>query len=219
MNSPSISLKPRFDLFRFVFPLTFFPQHVIDKYKKIMDSNQSLFTSPVDYINESIIGVTIPGISDLIVTQPQISHNASPDIHVGLGKLRVEPKRDQSYLSAENILTKIENTFTVKMRKNQGLYNYFMMYETILHHYDKRAEYERKPIDNFVIDIMNETGSVTTKVILKQPVVSSIEGLEFSYNKIERQGEEFNVTFSYNNIDFEFLPYTKVETPEFIYEN
>jgi hypothetical protein len=66
---------------------------------------------------------------------------------------------------------------------------------------------------------MNETGSVTTKVILKQPVVSSIEGLEFSYNKIERQGEEFNVTFSYNNIDFEFLPYTKVETPEFIYKN
>jgi hypothetical protein len=199
--------------------MTFFPQHVIDKYKNLMDGNQSLFTSPVDYINESIIGVTIPGISDLIVTQPQISHNASPDMHVGLGKLRVEPKRDQSYLSAENILTKIENTFTVKMRKNQGLYNYFMMYETILHHYDKRAEYERKPIDNFVIDIMNETGSVTTKVILKQPVVSSIEGLEFSYNKIERQGEEFNVTFSYNNIDFEFLPYTKVETPEFIYKN
>ena len=88
-------------------------------------------------------------------------------MHIGLGKLRVEPKRDQSYLSTENILTKIENTFTVKMRKNQGLYNYFMMYETILHHYDKRAEYERKPIDNFVIDIMNETGSVTTKVILK----------------------------------------------------
>ena len=55
MNSPSISLKPRFDLFRFVFPMTFFPQHVIDKYKNLMDGNQSLFTSPVDYINESII--------------------------------------------------------------------------------------------------------------------------------------------------------------------
>lgn len=183
-----------------------------------MSSDQSLFGTPVDYINESIIGVTIPGISDLTVTQPQISHNDVKDHGYGLGKIRIEPRREHTYESTENILTKIENNFTVKMRKNQGLYNYFMMYETIMHHYDKRSEYERDTLDNFVIDILDERGSITTKIIMHQPVVSSIEGMEFSYNKIERQGEEFNVSFIYNNIDFDFLPYTHVDTIEFPHE-
>lgn len=215
MSAPGLSLKPRFDLFRFVFPSSFFPKNVVEKYRKVMYMNQSVFTSPVDYINESIIGVTIPGINDLIVTQPQISHNSVPDAKVGLGKIRVEPRREQSYESTENILSKIDNSFTVKMRKNQGLYNYFMMYETIMHHYDKRAEYERDNIDEFVIDIMDGDGVVTAKIRLKQPVVKGIEGMEFTSNKVERQGEEFNIEFAFNNIDFDFLPNTETDSPEF----
>ena len=62
---------------------------------------------------------------------------------------------------------------------------------------------------------MDGDGVVTTKIRLKQPVVKGIEGMEFSSNKVERQGEEFNIEFAFNNIDFDFLPNTETDSPEF----
>lgn len=208
MPSPILSLRPRFDLFHFQFPKTFFPDYIIEKYNNAMKHNQSVFVSSVDYVNESIIGVTIPGISELITQQNQISHNQINvhDKKFGLGKINIEPHHQNKYKSHDNILSHIDNTFTVKMRKNQGLYNYFMMYETILYHYDKRNENDDNTYDLFEIDILNEVGCVTCSIHLYQPIVNGIEGMEFSYNKIERQGEEFLIEFQFNNIDFKFLP-------------
>ena len=70
-----LSLSPRYDLFRFSFPKDFIPSELEDKYRKIINKNQSVIVTPIDYLNESIQGVNFPGISDVLMQQQQHSTN------------------------------------------------------------------------------------------------------------------------------------------------
>lgn len=204
--TPSISLSPRFDLFRFAFPKDWFPQEILDRYSKMISENQSVVLNPVDYVNESIVGITFPGISDLVFSQQQTSTNSATGKGQGLGRLQREPAHENTYLSPENILTKIDSSFTVTLRRNSGLYNYFLLYETILWYYDKRNTKLDNSTNLFKIYILDDTGSITAKVLLKQPTPKGIDGLDFSYDKVERQGDTFTIEFAFNNIDYVFLP-------------
>ena len=71
----NLSLSPRFDQFRFMIPKEYIPQEIRDKYDAILRRNPGVFTSSMDYLNESIKGISLPGIENLIVEQQQVSHN------------------------------------------------------------------------------------------------------------------------------------------------
>lgn len=195
-----LSLSPRYDLFKFSFPKDFLPIEIEKKYSKIIRNNQGVITTPIDYLNESIQGVNFPGISDVIVLQAQ---HGSNDIQRRLGRMNIEPKADMIYQSPANPLDKIERSFKVTFRMNQGLYNYFMLYETLFHQICKPIDRGHQPI--YYIEILNETGEVVSKVIFKDVLMDSIDGLEFNYNKLERDSGTFDVNFKFSNIDFEFM--------------
>jgi hypothetical protein len=195
----SLSLSPRYDLFKFALPKTFLPKEVSDKYQKILNQNAGVLATPIDYLNESIKGVNIPGISDLIIEQTQHSSNSIK----GLGKLNVEPARSNSYKSTANPLDKINKEITVTFRFNQGFYNYFMLYETIFYKYCKPIDYPDE--DVLYIELLDETGRITSRIKFFDCVLDGIEGLEFDYSKIERDTGTFNITFKFNNIDFVFV--------------
>lgn len=212
--NPSISLSPRFDTFMFKFPKDWFPKPILERYSKMISENQSVILDPVDYVNESISGITFPGLSDLNIVQQQTSVNYGKGTGQGLGHLRREPIHDNAYFSPDNILSKIDKEFTVTFRRNSGLYNYFLMYETIMWKYDKRTVKEKGNDDLFQIYILDDTGVVTARIEIKQPVPQGIDGLEFGYDKVDRQNESFNVTFNFNNIDYVFMPGKGDLTPE-----
>lgn len=195
-----LSLSPRWDLFSFMLPKEFFPKRIRDKYQNIINKNASVIMDPVSYVNESIVGINIPGISELTYFQMQVSHNTKD--RPGLGKLSIEPAHENRYLTTENPLQKIDKEFKVTLRQNQGLLNYFMIYETILERLIKSSN--EPDYDLFQIDVLSEIGVPTAKIKLLQPLVSGLDGLEFSYSKIERSLETFDLTFSFNNIEFEF---------------
>ena len=71
----NLSLAPRFDQFRFMIPKEYIPPEVLNKYDKILAKNPSIFMNAIDYLNESIKGISLPAIENLIVEQPQVSHN------------------------------------------------------------------------------------------------------------------------------------------------
>ena len=195
-----LSLSPRYDLFRFSFPKDFLPKEIEEKYYKILNTNSGVITAPIDYLNESIQGVNFPGMSDILIQQ---QHHGINSGERRFGKINVEPKRDINYQSTSNILDKISPEFKITMRVNQGLYNYFMMYETILHQMSKIKEYNDSTV--LTLEIMDGTGVVTSKVHFKQVLMDGIDGLDFSYNKVERESGTFDITFKFNNIDFEFI--------------
>lgn len=201
-----LSLSPRMDLFKFTLPKDFLPSEVEEKYYKLFQQNPGVITTPIDYLNESIMGVSFPGISDINILQEQHSSNSiksSNNGGKGLGKMNVEPKHEVIYTTPDNPLEKIEKEFKVTFRQNQGLYNYFMLYETIFYKICKPHLYP--PIDRLYIDILSENGVIISRVLFKDCHIDGIEGLEFDYTKLEREVGSFQVTFKFNNIDFELM--------------
>lgn len=195
-----LSLSPRYDLFRFALPKDFLPKEVEEKYARIINQNNAVITSPIEYLNESIQAINFPGISDMIVQQQQHSFNG---IERKNGKINVEPKREMIYQTPANPLDRIEQSFKVTFRTNQGLYNYFMLYETIFYQICKPLDRGHQPV--FFIELLSETGTVISKIIFKDVLIDGIEGLEFNYSKIERDAGTFDVTFKFSNIDFDFI--------------
>jgi hypothetical protein len=88
-----------------------------------------------------------------------------------------------------------------------------MLYETILWKYDKRTIKSGGRDDLFQVYILDDTGCITAKVELSQPLPQSIDGVDFGYDKVERQSDTFTVTFTFNNIDYTFLPGEKDLNP------
>ena len=80
-----------------------------------------------------------------------------------------------------------------------------MIYETIFYKVLKEYDNVTKKDDLFEIDILDSTGKVIGRVKLFQPRIDGIDGLEFSYNKLERQVETFDLKFRFNNIDFDII--------------
>lgn len=194
-----LSLSPRYDLFRFSFPKDFIPPHIEEKYLNIINKTPGVITTPIDYLNESIQGINIPGISDILIQQQQHSFN---NIQRMSNKINTEPKREAVYRSTANPLEKIGQEFKITFRMNQGLYNYFMLYEIIMLQMIKPGEVDQQPI--LTLEILNEVGEVIAQVCYKGVLIDGIDGMDFNYNKIERDAGTFDVTFKFNNIDFIF---------------
>lgn len=194
-----LSLSPRYDLFKFSFPKDFLPQEIIEKYDNILSKNAGVITNSIDYLNESIQGVNIPGISDILTTQVQ--HGSNPIERVK-NRINVEPSHEIAYKSSTNPLSNIDTEFKVTFRMNQGLYNYFMLYETIFHHICKHINKESEPV--LYVEILDDEGVSIAKVKFIDVHINGIDGLEFNYNKIERDSGTFDVSFKFNNIDFDF---------------
>lgn len=202
----NLSLAPRFDQFRFMIPKEYIPAAVREKYDRILAKNPSPFMSSMDYLNESIKGISLPAIENLIVEQPQISRNSNTENGRLRGRINIEPAHTNVTLSSENILSKINNTFTVTFRQNQGLYNYFMIYESIFHRYMKPELYRQNETELFDIVFLDEESTPVSRMMLYQPEFNGISGLDFSYDKVERQTDTFEVVFTFNDIDFDFFP-------------
>lgn len=210
-----LSLSPRFDLFRFAFPKEFLPQEVEDKYQTILNRTPGVISTPIDYLNESIQGISFPGISEINIQQQQHSSNSDGKIDHGeivrqssLRMLHVEPKTEITYISSSNPLDKIEKQFKVTFRLNQGLYNYFMLYETIFYKFCKPINYGHCPV--LYIEVLDEEGVISSRIKFIDVHIDGIDGLEFSYNKLARENFTFDVNFKFNNVDFEFMDVQKM---------
>ena len=203
-----LSLNPRFDLFRFNLPKDFLDPEIQEKYAKLLSKNAGVVVTPIDYLNESIKSVHIPGMSGLTMEQTQ--HESNPirresEKPAGLGRINVEPQHTLTYKSAGNPLEKIEREFKVTFRMNQGLYNYFMLYETVLRRFVKHIDSSED--DVLYAELIDETGKITGRIKFVDCHIDGIDGLDFSYDKTTRESGDFEVTFKFNNINFEFLPF------------
>lgn len=199
-----LSLSPRYDLIKFNLPKTFLPQEVEEKYTAMLNKDVVPMNTAIDYLNESIQAITIPGISDLTVQQQQHGSNGIQTMDVGNKKrINVETSHEINYLTTTNPLESIEKEFKVTFRTNQGLLNYFMLYETAFHYSCKEFAWECEPV--MYVEFMNEDGTVISRLKFIDVFMNGMDGLEFNYTKIDRESNTFDVTFKFNNIDYEYF--------------
>lgn len=195
-----LSLSPRYDLFRFHLPKTFLPPEIEAKYTAILNKDAYTMTTAIDYLNESIQGVSMPGINDLTTVQTQ---HGSNNITRTSNRLNVEAAHEITYLTVENPLEKIDKEFKVTFRANNGLLNYFMLYETAFWYACREYTWDCEPV--MYIELLNEDGTAISRIKYIDVHFNGIEGLDFNYSKIEREANTFDITFKFNNIDFEYL--------------
>ena len=199
-----LSLSPRYDLIKFNLPKTFLPQKVEEKYTAMLNKDVVTMNTAIDYLNESIQAITIPGISDLTIQQQQHGSNGIQTMDIGNKKrINVETSHEINYLTTTNPLESIEKEFKVTFRTNQGLLNYFMLYETAFHYSCKEFDWDCEPV--MYVEFMNEDGTVISRLKFIDVFMNGMDGLEFNYTKIDRESNTFDVTFKFNNIDYEYF--------------
>ena len=198
-----LSLSPRYDLVRFHLPKTFIPTEVEEKYTKFLNTDAYTMKSAIDYLNESIQGVTMPGITGLTITQQQTGTNNIVRTGGINKRINIEPIHEINHITTGNPLEKMDKEFKVTFRTNQGLLNYFMLYETAFHYACREYRWDAEPV--MYIEILNEDGTIISRVKFIDVYIEGIDGLDFNYNKVERESNTFDVTFRFNNIDFEYF--------------
>jgi len=199
------TLNARQDLFRVTLPDNFIVNDINKKYAKIIKSNKSFITKPIDFLNETIQGVQVLGFVDSTVQQLQ-SGNGYPIMNPNR-KIQNEfmhTATDYTYRSEKNPLALIDKTLNIYFRHTLGFVNYFLMFENFFYLYSRDMSY-KKMIDQIPIDIINNHGEIYSRILIMDPVINSIDMLDLNYNSPNETMNTFKVEFKYSNIDYQFL--------------
>jgi hypothetical protein len=174
-------LNSRNNLFNFKFPRNFIPVEVVDKYRKYLDRMPgSLMTEPIDFINYSIQGVAIPGISFDPVEQSNNNGTTS------------------YYRGAIPIQNLIDRQFTVEMQLLDGYINYWIMQDTIMYY----SVTSNKPfLDDLKLQILDAEGIHVMSAVFEKPIINSITDLELNMSSNIAEFNTFTLNFYYNKFN------------------
>lgn len=175
-------LNSRNNLFNFKFPRKFIPEEVADKYREYLNRMPgNLMTEPVDFINYSIQGVSIPGISfDPIEQTP---NDGTVTYHRGT-------------IPIQNT---IEREFQVEMQLLDGYINYWIMQDTLLYYYSRA---KKEPfINDLKLQILDAEGIHIMSAVFKKPIINSITELELNMSSNIAEFNTFTLNFFYNKFN------------------
>ena len=177
-------LNSRNNLFNFQFPRTFIPKEVADKYKKYLNRMPgNIITEPIDFINYSIQGVAVPGISFDPISQ-------APNDGTIIYKRGAMP-----------IQNLIQREFTVTMQLLDGFINYWIMQDTLLYYYSKAVK--EGTLEDIKLQILDAEGIHVVSVVFEKPIMNSIAELELNMSQNVAEFNTFTVNFHYNKFNIE----------------
>jgi hypothetical protein len=175
-------LNSRNNLYNFKLPRNFIPKEVSDKYKKYLNRMPgSIITEPIDFINYSIQGINLPGISFDPITQ---SPNDGTTVY---------------HRGAIPIQNLVEREFTLTMQLLDGFINYWIINDTLLYYYSRlnRKEYT----EDLKLQIMDAEGIHVVSAVFRQPIMKSISELDLNMSQNIAEFNTFTVVFNYNNYE------------------
>jgi len=175
-------LNSRSNLYNFKFPRTFVPKEVADKYRKYLNRMPgNVITEPIDFINYSIQGVNLPGVSFDPVEQ-------SPNDGTITYKRGLQP-----------IQNLIDRQLTVEMQLMDGFINYWIMTDTLLYYYDRSTK--ESYIDDFKLQILDAEGIHLISAVFEKPIMYSIGELSLNMSSNVADFNTFSVDFRYNKFN------------------
>jgi hypothetical protein len=175
-------LNSRNNLFSFRFPRNFIPDEVANKYIKYLNRMPgNLMQRPIDFVNYSIQGLNVPGVSFDPISQQD--NDGTTRYHRG----------------AIPIQNTVERQFTVTMQLLDGYINYWIMLDTLLYYYARTTE---PPFtENLVLRIMDAEGIGMASMVFEQPIMNSINELNLNFAENVAEFSTFEVTFFYNKLN------------------
>lgn len=201
-----LALKGRQDGFRLLFPKHFLHETIEEKYTKILKEKHSYFLDPIDFINETIQRVEVLGFQNATIQQDQSSRGDQPLINSRRVKENdfLYPQAPFSYRSEVSPIALTDMTLNVEFKHTLGYLNYFIIFENFWYMYSRDTQ--TKEINDYLyVDILNEIGSVYSRIKLMHPLINAMDMLSFDYTQPVAQSQTFKVEFKYSDFDFEFL--------------
>lgn len=175
-------LNSRSNLFNFKFPRTFIPKEVADKYRPYLNRMPgNVISEPVDYINYSVQGLTIPGIS--FDPSEQTPNDGT-----------ISYKR--GFVPIQNLITR---EFSIDMQLLDGFINYWIMTDTMLYYYDSTTK--ESYIDNMKLQILDAEGLHIMSAVFEKPIMKSINELSLNMSANIAEFATFSIDFSYNKFN------------------
>lgn len=175
-------LNSRSNLYNFKFPKRFIPQEVADKYKPYLNRMPgNLIEEPIDFINYTVQGISMPGIS---------FDPAEQNFNDGTTVFK------RGYTPIQNL---VDREVTVTMQLLDGFINYWILTDALLYHYNR--DNENPYIDDLKLQITDAEGIHIMSVVFEKPVFNSISELELNMASNIAEFSTFNVTFKYNKFN------------------
>jgi len=174
-------LNSRNNSFDFKFPRKFIPAEVAEKYKKYLQKvPNSLLAEPIDFVNYSIQGINIPGITFDPVTQQD--NDGTIRYHRG----------------AVPIQNTINREFTVTLQLLDGYINYWIMMDTLLYYYARSTKDPYCP--DVTLRILDAEGASVAYMEFQKPILKSINDLNLNFSENISAFSTFELSFTYNKL-------------------
>ena len=175
-------LNSRSNLFNFKFPKNFIPKEVADKYKPYLNRMPgNIIEEPIDFINYTIQGVNIPGVS---FTPSEQNFNDGTT------------KFTRGYIPIQNL---VNRELTIKMQLLDGFINYWILTDTLLYHYNKD---NTKPfVDDLKLQLLDAEGIHVMSVVFEKPIMNSISELDLNMAENVADFSTIDISFFYNKFN------------------
>lgn len=198
-------LKGRKDGFRLLIPSEFIPEPINKKYTRILQEMHSVYVKPIDVVNESIKKVDVLGVTNASAVQAQTTNgNPLPGSNRVQQNGFLHTSTEVPYRSATSPYNLVDKTLNVTFRHGLGYLAYMIIFESFLYNYHRDVQI-KDLVEEFVIDIYNNRGSIFAKIHLTRPIIDGIDMLSFNYTQPIADSDEFQVTFKYSAFDYEFI--------------
>lgn len=189
-----LSNNPRGDKFQLRLPTTFFKPDIVEKYNRYLGLQNTYFTTIDQVVNESIMRVSIPGLS-----QDLISQNTAVDASQGtVGTQDVTQYQDTRPL--EEVIE--DNTINVTFRHLDSYINYFFLLETFYKMYlssDKKYVRFDLPVTVYSSDNHPVFIAMFSNCLFK-----SVPSLDLAYDNQARDFKDFQCAFTYSDFSVIF---------------
>lgn len=176
-------LNSRNNLFNFKFNRNFIPKEVADKYRPYLNKMPgNLISEPIDFVNYSIQGLSVPGLSfDPVEQSP---NDGTITYHRGS-------------VPIQNTIS--ERQIQIELQLLDGYINYWILQDTLLYYYSK--ENKSPYIEDLKLQILDSEGNNVISVGFQKPIFNSISELELNMSSNIADFATFTLNFYYNRFD------------------
>lgn len=170
--------------FIFNLPSDFLPSEIIATYQPILEKNWVQYENVIDYLNSTIKSVNFPGITIETPTQT------------------IMRGKQIAYKPSRNVQDIVGHELQIKFASVDSDLNYWLMFDIVTKHYLDVEHLFLNPFTITALDIHRD-GIYVIKFF--QIILKSLGGNNFDYAQQKVSAKEFELTFSFNFYDIEFL--------------
>lgn len=191
-----LSNNPTGNKFRLSLPANFFQKDIVDKYNKYIELQNTYFKTIDQMVNESIMRVDIPGLTQEVMQQTTVASNSTGINSSG-------PELDVSYYAGTKPLEEVQesNEINITLRHTESYLIYFFLMETFYRLYRRDSKDIRFTIP---VTCLTSENFPAFNAIFDKCLFKSINGLNLGYDSVNRDFKEFQITFVYSDFSVDF---------------